>query len=206
MEKKYIYGAGGHGKVILEIFEANNIVIEGVFDENWGITKLLDYPVLGGLSMIKATENAALLISIGNNVIRKKIAEELNCLYLNAIHPAATISRRSSIGEGCAIMAGVCINSNVTIGNHVILNTNCSVDHDCMLGNYVHISPNAALAGNVSIGEGTHVGIGVAIIPNIKIGNWCTIGAGAVIIRDVPDYAVVVGNPGRIINYNSKIE
>lgn len=206
MEKKYIYGASGHGKVILEIFEANNIVIDGVFDDNPILTKVLDCPVLGGLSALKALVDPAMLISIGNNAIRKKIAEELNCLYIKAIHPAAVISRRSSIGEGSVIMAGVCINSNATIGNHAILNTNCSVDHDCILGDYVHISPNATLAGNVSIGEGTHVGIGAAIIQNIKVGNWCTIGAGTVIIKDVPDYAVVVGNPGRIIKYNSKIE
>ena len=36
---------------------------------------------------------------------------------------------------------------------------------------------------------------------NIKIGKWVTVGAGAVIIKDIPDYAVVVGNPGRIIKY-----
>ena len=49
------------------------------------------------------------------------------------------------------------------------------------------------------MGEGTHIGAGATIIPNLKIGKWATIGAGAVVIKDVPDYAVVVGNPGRII-------
>jgi len=53
----------------------------------------------------------------------------------------------------------------------------------------------------VFIGEGTHVGIGASIIQGIKIGKWATIGAGAVVIRDVPDYAVVVGSPARIIKY-----
>jgi acetyltransferase EpsM len=37
----------------------------------------------------------------------------------------------------------------------------------------------------------------------VKIGKWATIGAGAVIINDVPDYAVVVGNPGKVIKFNS---
>ena len=52
------------------------------------------------------------------------------------------------------------------------------------------------------VGEGAHVGIGACVIQDIKIGKWATIGAGAVIIDDVPDYAVVVGNPGKIIKYN----
>jgi acetyltransferase EpsM len=61
-----------------------------------------------------------------------------------------------------------------------------------------------ALAGNVVVGEGAHIGIGAAVIQNVKIGKWATIGGGAVIIRDVPDYAVVVGNPGRVIKYREQ--
>jgi len=59
------------------------------------------------------------------------------------------------------------------------------------------------LAGNVEVGEGTHVGIGASVIQGVKIGKWATIGAGAVVIKDVPDFAVVVGSPARIIKYNN---
>jgi acetyltransferase EpsM len=55
----------------------------------------------------------------------------------------------------------------------------------------------------VFVGEGTQVGIGACVIQGVKIGKWATIGAGAVIINDVPDYAVVVGNPGKVIKFNS---
>jgi acetyltransferase EpsM len=51
----------------------------------------------------------------------------------------------------------------------------------------------------VIVGEGTHIGAGATVIPNIKIGKWCIIGAGAVITKDVPDYSLVFGVPGRII-------
>ena len=47
------------------------------------------------------------------------------------------------------------------------------------------------------------MGIGAVIIQGVKIGNWVTIGAGTIILNDVPDYAVIVGNPGKIIKYNS---
>jgi acetyltransferase EpsM len=46
------------------------------------------------------------------------------------------------------------------------------------------------------------IGIGAILIPGITIGKWVTIGAGTVVLSDVPDYAVVVGNPGKIIKYN----
>ena len=77
------------------------------------------------------------------------------------------------------------------------------MEHDCKISDFAHISPNAALAGNVEVGEGTHVGIGASVIQGIKIGKWATIGAGAVVIKDVPDFAVVVGSPARIIKYNN---
>lgn len=96
-------------------------------------------------------------------------------------------------------MANVSINPSASIGNHCIINTGSIVEHDCVLSDFVHISPKAALAGNVFVGEGTQIGIGAAVIQGIKIGKWVTVGAGAVIIKDIPDYAVVVGNPGKII-------
>ncbi len=49
-----------------------------------------------------------------------------------------------------------------------------------------------------AVEEGAHVGTGAIVIPGIKIGKWCTIGAGAVVVKDVPDNAVLVGNPGDI--------
>lgn len=200
----YLYGASGHAKVIIDILEKNNIIISGLIDTNPSITTLMGYPVVSETTEINQS-NIGFLISIGNNSIRKRLAGALNCQFTNAIHPAAVLSIQLRLGTGNVIMAGAVVNTDVSVGNHVILNTNCSVDHDCRIDDFVHVSPNAALAGNVEVGEGAHVGIGACVIQGIKIGRWATIGAGAVIIRDVPDYAVVVGNPGKIIKYNQPI-
>lgn len=202
MNKVYLYGASGHGKVIAEILEQNGDTIQGVFDDNPAIAALLDYPSLGDFDAAKMGRNTRMIISIGNNDTRRKVALRLNVPFATAIHPSASISGRSTIGEGSVVMAGVSVNADVRVGEHVILNTNCSVDHDCELGSFVHVSPNVALAGNVKVGEGTHLGIGSCVIQGIIIGKWATIGAGTVVITDVPDNAVIVGNPGRIIKYS----
>lgn len=192
----YLYGASGHGKVIAEIAEDKDILIEGFIDMDQSKAKLLDYTVIHNVP----NHYIEAIISIGNNEVRKKIASEYNSFqYLTLVHSRAIISGRASIGEGTVIMGGVTVNSEVSIGQHCIINTNASIDHDCIIENFVHISPNVALAGNVVVGEGTHIGIGTSIIQGIKIGKWCTIGAGSVIIRDIPDGATVVGNPGQII-------
>lgn len=198
----YLYGAGGHAKVIIEIAERTGFVIAGLIDMDPDITDILGYPVTTVFPEAGYDGNG-FMVSIGNNSIRKRIAEssELTGKYFETlVHPFSAVSARALVGDGTVIMAGAVINADTQVGRHCIINTNASIEHDCVLGDYVHISPGASLAGNVQIGEGTHIGIGASIIQGVRIGSWCTIGAGAVIIRDVPDGATVVGNPGRIIS------
>lgn len=198
----YLYGASGHAKVIIEILELETRNISGLVDTNLQLDELLGYPVYSPEHVIDLA-HAQGIISIGDNAIRKKLAESLSVAFTTAFHPAANISKRAQVGPGTVVMAGVAINSSVIIGKHAIINTNASIDHDCSIGDYVHVSPGAALAGNITVGEGVHIGIGASVIQGVKIGKWATIGAGAVVINDVPDYAVVVGNPGKIIKYKS---
>jgi sugar O-acyltransferase (sialic acid O-acetyltransferase NeuD family) len=189
-----IIGAGGHAKVIIEIIEEMKGVILNISDTNSAVQELLGYSVTE-----KPVYTAPVIIAIGNNSVRKRIANEVSAEFGTAIHPGTHISSRCTVGEGTVVMAGVTINSHAGIGRHCIINTNACVDHDCRIGDFVHISPNAALGGGVTVGEGTHIGIGVAVIPGIQIGKWATVGAGSVVIRDVPDYATVVGNPAVVI-------
>jgi len=202
----FLYGASGHAKVICEILEAQHRQPFGLIDDNPHINALLEYPVFTTMEQAQVVINDHWIVSIGNNRIRKKIAEKFSqVVFTGAVHPSAVVSPRSIIGKGSVVMPNVVVNVDSRVGDHVILNTNCSVDHDCVVQDFVHISPHATLAGGVQVGEGTHVGIGATIIQNVQLGKWVTIGAGTVIIRDVPDYAVVVGNPGKIIKYNLPI-
>lgn len=198
----YLFGASGHAKVIIDCIQAEGrYIIDGICD---------DAPVincLSGINVLKSypdiyNEEKEWVISIGNNVIRKKISKLLKGTFKKIIHPRAVLSSSSKIGKGTVVMAGAVINTDAVIGQHCIVNTCAVIEHDCKIEDYVHISPNAALAGNVKVGEGTHVGIGAVVIQSVTIGKWATIGAGTTVIKDVPDYAVVVGAPGKIIKYN----
>jgi acetyltransferase-like isoleucine patch superfamily enzyme len=87
----------------------------------------------------------------------------------------------------------------VAIGDNVILNTGCTVDHHNRIGNHARIAPGVHLSGDVTIGEGTLVGIGATMIPQRTVGAWSVIGAGSVVTRDIPAYATAVGMPARVI-------
>jgi sugar O-acyltransferase (sialic acid O-acetyltransferase NeuD family) len=191
--KFYIYGASGHGKVILDCMLANGEKIDGFIDDDPNKIDFMDLPVFS-LSMINL-EGALIIVGIGRSQIRKFIVEKLNAQFGIVIHPSATISRGSIIGKGSVVMAQSVINVGSQIGEHCIINTKASVDHDCNIGDYVHISPGATICGNVSIGSQTWVGAGATIIQNIKIGSNVLIGAGSVIVKDIPDNSFVVGNP-----------
>jgi len=199
MKKEYcIYGASGHGKVIIEILEALGYVVRELYDDDAAKKVLLGYKVSNHKEIL-SLPSIDWIIGVGDNAIRRKIAKDNLLKYGLAIHSGANLSERAEIGTGSVIMAGATINSSTIIGCHAIVNTNSSIDHDCTLHDFVHISPNATLCGGVVVGEGTHIGAGATVIPGITIGKWAKIGAGSVIIKDVPDDAIVVGNPGKII-------
>lgn len=200
----YLYGASGHAKVIIEILEGTQKKIGGLVDENSAITSLMEYPVYEKMPDNFNNEADSFIVSVGGNIIRKKLVTQLNVPFDTAIHPSVNLSKSVKIGEGTVIMGGVSVNADAKIGKHAILNTNCSVDHDCLIGDFVHISPNVALAGEVIVEEGVHIGIGACVIQGIKIGKWATIGAGTIVIKDIPDFAVVVGNPGEIIKFQEE--
>lgn len=193
----YLYGASGHAKVIIDIATANNIVIEGLIDDNDAINELCGYSVFPSSRINRSIE---LLISIGNNEIRKRIASQYEAIYRTLIHPSAIISPSANISEeGAVVMQGVVLQAEVEVGKHSIINTACSIDHECNIADFVHISPNSTLCGNVHVGEGSWIGAGSVILPGVTIGKWCTIGAGSVVSKDIPDYTLASGNRCKIL-------
>lgn len=203
-----LYGAGGHSQVIKDVAESIGYDIVEIFDDyphnttHWnpkmvkpGLLERSDFQYKGD----------PFIIAIGDNRTRALLSKKIKSAFETVVHPSAIVSKSSTIGAGTVVYAGAIIQPNTTIGQHVIINTSASVDHDNCIADFVHIAPKAALTGHVEVGEGSFIGAGSVVIPKVKIGKWCTIGAGTVVIKDVPDYAVVVGNPGRIIKYQKPI-
>ena len=193
----YLYGAGGHAKVVRDILESSGQKISGVIDDNPDVDTFMGMPVLHSLDNVDEV-----IVCIGNCKSRLETVEKLkarNIRFGRAIHPSAVISPFSEIGEGSVVMPGVVINSGSKVGCHCIVNSGAVVEHDCLLGDFVHVSPNATLCGGLCVGSSTWIGAGAVVVHGMHIGAGCMIGAGSVVLHHIPDGVVAYGNPCKII-------
>ena len=129
-------------------------------------------------------------------------ASKLGFSFATIIHPNASFSKKSSIGNGSILSAGTIIGANTVLGQHVMINRGSLFGHHVNIGDFATISPGVNIAASVTVGEGTYVGMGAIILDRLTIGAHAVIGAGAVVTRDVPDCVQVMGIPAKITKVN----
>jgi sugar O-acyltransferase (sialic acid O-acetyltransferase NeuD family) len=198
--QNFIYGAGGHGKVVFDAMQANGTYCSGFIDSDinnhWAQT-VVYYP-----NQIPDSKLSALHIAIGNTTARAKLATNLGNLgytFFTVQHPLSVVSKQCQIGVGTFVAATAVIAPYATVGNHVIVNHGAVVDHDCIVGHVCHIAPRAVLGGGVTVGDRVLIGSGAIVLPKISIGDDAIIGAGAVVTKNVGAGTTVVGNPARLL-------
>ncbi|WP_163192834.1 acyltransferase [Clostridium thermarum] len=126
------------------------------------------------------------------------------------------IMKDCSIGENCNIGQNVVISPGVIIGNGVKIQNNVSVYTGVICEDGVFLGPSCVFTNVINprsfierkseyrptiIGKGASIGANATIVCGHNIGKYALIGAGTVVTKDVPDYALVVGNPGRVTGY-----
>ena len=200
-----IIGAGGHGKVLLDILLNTGIQVIGFLDNDAALRgkEIFGIPILGkDEEIVRYQSDEVKLVngigSVGVATLRRNVYEKFKAQgfhFRQVIHPSAVISRRAVLEEGVQVMAGAVINIGSWIGEDTIINTRASVDHDCQIGRHVHIAPGTTLSGGVYVGDETLIGTGSSVIQGIRIGEGSLVGAGSVVIHDVSDHVVMYGVP-----------
>ncbi|MEQ8186739.1 MAG: acetyltransferase [Candidatus Eremiobacterota bacterium] len=210
MKNILIFGASGHGRVIIDIVEKEHIYnISGLIDDNKNLpVDFSGYKILGItddiLHIIKKYDIYGGIVAIGDNWTRSEVVRKIrgflpDFIFVNAIHPSAQIARNVTTGKGCVIMAGTVINSNTRTGDFCIINTGASVDHDNVIEDYASIAPGVTTGGNVKIGSFSAVSLGANIIHGVTVGEQTVIGAGSTVLKDISSHVVAYGTPAQVV-------
>jgi len=210
MEKIAIIGAGGFAREVLWLLR--DCIAAGLEAEPWGFvdenpethgTVLCGLPVKGDLeSLARECAEVRAVCAIGNPRSKQSVVERVASLgieFATLIHPRIEWSPHCQTNKGVIICAGNIITTQVEIGDHVILNLDCTVGHDVKIGAYATIAPGVHISGNCVIGAGVDIGTGSNLIQGVTVGEWSILGAGATVTRDIPPYTTAVGVPAKVI-------
>ncbi len=132
------------------------------------------------------------------------------------------IQSGSEIGKNCSVGQNVNIGNNVKIGNHVKIQNNVSVYEGVELEDYVFCGPSMVFTNikvprsefpqrgseyyqKTLVKKSASIGANATIVCGVTIGEYSMIGSGTVITKDVPPYALVIGNPGRVMGKVDKM-
>ncbi|WP_430968619.1 acetyltransferase [Spongiimicrobium sp. 2-473A-2-J] len=214
MQNIVIFGASGHGSVVLDCLEREgkyNVVgfVDSFKKEG---RKQNGYEILGreyDLPFLMERHNLyGGIIAVGDNWTRNLLVKKILSIapsfnFISAVHPSAVIGKNVDIGMGTAVMPGAIINANSIVGDFCIINTNSSLGHDGTMENYSSIASGVCTGGGFTLGEFSAISVGARIIENITIMDHTLVGAGALVVKDIESHVVAYGSPARIIRKRS---
>lgn len=127
----------------------------------------------------------------------------------------SVVFEKAKIGNNCNICAHTLIEGDVIVGNNVTVKSGVFLWDGTRIEDDVFIGPNATFTNDImprskvypesfsgiTVQKGASIGANATILPGITVGRFAMVGAGSVVTKNVPDRAIVVGNPAKIIRY-----
>ena len=202
-----ILGAGTYCAAMIDLAFECGYQVSGIYDDNPEKigSQILGINVVGSISQILNSDYAGgkFLIAIGNNMVRRKIAEEIRSQKgqtPSLIHPTAVISKFSNIGLGVYIQPHVVVWTCVTIEDDCIISPNVVIAHHSTLRKGCLVSTSSAIGANIEIRQEAFLGMSCNITTGVEyVGENALVGAGTVVIKNIESNTVVAGVPAKVI-------
>lgn len=197
-----IYGAGGHGLVVLDALLANGLSRQCLlFVDDATPLKHID-----GVRVIRQTripeQPCAYIVAIGDNRVRHEIGEmmrDLGHFPALVVHPSATVSSTAILGNNTVVCAQANVGPYAIVGDSVIINTGATVEHECEVGDATHIAPHAVLCGGSTVGHHCLIGAGSVLLPGAVVKDRVILGAHSLVLEkmEIESERTVVGSPAK---------
>ena len=204
-----VYGAGGFGREVAWLATRTReprAVVAYADDSAVTAERTLDgVPLVSLEEAARRFPGADFSVAVGAAVAREAMVSRALDAGLRAtrlVDAGAQMSGSVRIGAGSVICAGCILTVDITVGNHVHVNLDCTIGHDAVLEDFVTLAPGVHVSGWVRIERGAYIGTGASIINGTSgapmiVGAGAVIGAGAVVTRAIPAGVTAVGIPAR---------
>jgi len=200
MKPVLLLGGGGHAAVVLELLQLTGYEVCGYVAPE---ASTLAACWLGPDDLLAGYDPGAYQLALGVGsvkvaALRQQLydsGKQLGFDFVSLIHPFSSVSPTASLGEGVQIMAGGIVQTGVTLGVNVLVNSAASIDHHCRIDAHCHLAPGVTLSGGVHLGCGCHIGTGATLIQGVTLGSGSLVAAGAVVTGSWPSGSRVKGVP-----------
>ena len=201
-----IVGFSGFGKEVYWLASRLGIVVRGFLDDSASVAGKTFHssPVLGDVECWQEHADCDFVIAIGNPRVRKKVHDKMTGIgqpdFSTLIDPSAAVMlEHVTVGPGSIICAGTAATVEIGIGDHVIINLNCTIGHETIIGSFSTVAPLVAISGNVQIGRYVEIGTAASIRQGVVINDGSMVGMGSVVTKNVAENTMVFGSPAKAI-------
>ena len=212
-----ILGAGGYAVIVHEILSAqpDRYLVLGCTDKALGLS---ERSIGEGKSLRILGDDDALpelvaqhpglsgVLALGPDLmdVRARLLlklERFGISSVTVIHPDSIVSNLAKPGEGTVIGAGAIVNAGSETGPHCALAASAVIDHDTHLGMNVFVGQGAQISSYVKLEDNVAIELGACVNSRVCVGQGARVAGGAFVNTDVPDHAVVMGVPARVVRY-----
>lgn len=207
--KVYVLGIGHNSIAMIELAEDCGFDIAGLYHYNSDRVgeDYFGFKIQGCTEELlkkETLEGMNFLLTMGDNILRTQLYNKIISKGGNVpsmIHPSATVSKRSQLGDGVLIMPQSVVQADVRIGDNSIVTLNSTISHSTTIGNNCFISGHSLIGAYVNMGDSCWVGQSCLVVSGeVKsIGNNSILGAGSVLRNDMRPDCLYLGNPARLV-------
>jgi sugar O-acyltransferase (sialic acid O-acetyltransferase NeuD family) len=202
-----IVGAGGFGLEVATYLHdlarsGVKVRLTGYVDDTPGRMDDMPMPAphRGAIAEYQPREEEALLIAIGDAVVRDRLYRQLTergANFFTLVHPRAYLAESASLGPGTIVAPLAFVGPRARIAANCAINVHACVGHDASLEESATISPHAAVNGHASVGSASFVGTHATLAPKARLGAYSKLAAGAVLYGKTGDGVLAHGNPAQ---------